>query len=171
MSGVDEESQVLSEDTGSDGERMVPVGEAIRYRKRAQGAEKTAASLEEEIRQLRASNELLSDELREVRMEQELTSRLSAAGACDIEAAVVIAKARMERSDEDDIDEVVSQLRKEKSYLFESERGGSISRRTSGVKGAQGGERRVLEARAKQAAESGSRRDLHEYMRAKRSGI
>lgn len=171
MSGDDGVRREWSEDKVGDGEKMVCVGEAIRYRKRAQAAEAESASLEQEVRELRSSNERLSGELREVRTEQELAGRLSAAGVCDMEAAVLLAKARLAENSGADIDEVVVQLRKEKSYLFDSETGGSMARRTSGVKVTQGGERRVLESRAKQAVESGSRRDLYEYMRAKRLGV
>ena len=40
MSEIDFESQVSSEDEGASSEKLVPVGEAIRYRKRAQRRKK-----------------------------------------------------------------------------------------------------------------------------------
>ena len=49
MSEVDFESQVSSGDEGAGGERLVPVGEAIRYRKRAQSAEQEAVTLQQQL--------------------------------------------------------------------------------------------------------------------------
>ena len=49
MSEVDFESQVSSGDEAAGAERLVPVGEAIRYRKRAQNSESRVAQLEEQF--------------------------------------------------------------------------------------------------------------------------
>jgi len=45
MEGFDLESQVSSDGEGVNSDKLVPVSEAIRYRKRAQIAEKKAAEL------------------------------------------------------------------------------------------------------------------------------
>ena len=100
MSEVDLDSRVLSEDTDSGDEKLVPVGEAIRYRKRAQGAEKEASDLAEEAKQLRELNEELTGELEAMCTDHELMRALSSAGAVDLEAAVLIAKSRMESGEE-----------------------------------------------------------------------
>jgi hypothetical protein len=171
MSEVDLDSHVLSGDAETGDEKMVPVGEAIRYRKRAQSAEKSVASLEEQVQGLRAQNERLSGELGDVRLDHELANKLSAAGVCDVEAAVLIAKARIAGSDEKDVDVVIEQLRNEKGYLFDTKGRGVVSVKTAGVKEERSGGRRVLESRAKKAAVSGSRVDLHEYMRVRRQFV
>ena len=124
MSEVDLDSRVLSEDTDSGDEKLVPVGEAIRYRKRAQGAEKEAADLAEEAKQLRELNEELTGDLEAMRTDHELMRALSSAGAVDLEGAVLIAKSRLENGEEKEIASVVELLRSEKSYLFGGRRSG-----------------------------------------------
>lgn len=171
MSEKDLESQVLSEDKETDGERLVPVAEAIRYRKRAQSAEKQLELLEKELGQSKDTNELLSRELDEAKLEQALVTKLSLAGAMDLEAAVLMAKTRLGGSDQVDVDSVVEQLRKDKHYLFSDLSAGEVASKTSGVKDRSSGGRRMLEGVAKKAAASGSRNDVQEYMRMRRQFV
>ena len=168
MSEVDLDSRVLSEDTDSGDEKLVPVGEAIRYRKRAQGAEKEAADLAEEAKQLRELNEELTGDLEAMRTDHELMRALSSAGAVDLEGAVLIAKSRLENGEEKEIASVVELLRSEKSYLFGGQAQRKAASKTAGVKEKESGGQRVLEGRAKKAAASGSRADVHEYMQIRR---
>jgi predicted nucleic acid-binding Zn-ribbon protein len=170
MSEVDFESQVSSEDEGQVSEKLVPVGEAIRYRKRAQSAEKQIAALEQELKTNREKNEQLAGELGEMKLEQRLLSSLTAAGVSDLEGAVLIAKARMKGSDSD-VDSVVGQLRKEKSYLFEALGTETVASKTAGVKERKPGGQSVFERAAKRAATSGSRADVQEYMRVRRQFV
>ena len=168
MSEVDLDSRVLSEDTDSGDEKLVPVGEAIRYRKRAQGAEKEASDMAKEAKQLRELNEKLTGELEAMRTDHELMRTLSSAGAVDLEAAVLIARSRMADGEEKEIAPVVELLRQEKSYLFGGPPRREVASKTAGVKEKESGGQRVLEGRAKKAAASGSRADVHEYMRSRR---
>jgi len=168
MSEVDLDSRVLSEDTDSGDEKLVPVGEAIRYRKRAQGAEKEAADLAEEAKQLRELNEELTGDLEAMRTDHELMRALSSAGAVDVEGAVLIAKSRMANGEAKEIASVVDLLRQEKPYLFGGPPRREVASKTAGVKEKASGGERVLEGRAKKAAASGSRADVHDYMRSRR---
>jgi hypothetical protein len=170
MSEVDFESQVSSEDEGQGSEKFVPVGEAIRYRRRAQSAEKQIGALEQELKMSRQKNEQLAGDLDEMKLAQKLLSSLTAAGASDLEGAVLIAKGRMKASD-GDIDSVVGQLRKEKGYLFESTQAEAVASKTAGAKERKPGGRGVLEGAAKRAATSGSRADVAEYMRVRRQFV
>ncbi len=170
MNEVDFESQVSSGDERLSEEKLVPVGEAIRYRKRAQSAERQISELEQQLKTSRNENEELTGRLKEVKLEQELVSKLTAAGAADLETAVLIAKARMESSDSN-VDSVIEQLRKEKDYLFEVLETSSIPSRTAGVKERQAGGQRILESAAKKAAASGSRTDVQEYLKVRRQFV
>lgn len=170
MSEVDLESQVSSGDEGTGGERLVPVGEAIRYRKRAQSAEQEAATLQQQLETSLEKNEQLAGELSEVKLERGLIASLVAAGARDLETAVLLAKARMEGAD-GDVDSVIEQLRKEKSYLFEEAGTGAVIAKTAGVKERKPGGQSVLERAAKRAASSGSRADMQEYLRVRRQFV
>ena len=152
--------------------RLVPIGESIRHRKRAQSAERRVEELTGELSESRAEAARLADELKGVQKDQELTKRLAAAGARDLEAAVLIAKSRLDQGDKTDLSSVVEQLKKEKQYLFsETVTGGaSPTLRTSSVKEQRSGAG-MLERAAKRAAGTGSRSDLQEYMRRRRSVV
>ncbi|MCK4958791.1 MAG: hypothetical protein KAT00_05315 [Planctomycetes bacterium] len=170
MSEVDLESQDSSEDEGLGPEKLVPLHEAVRYRRRAQSAEKEAAAAKQQLQESVSSSEVLAGQLDEMKVDRKLSEKLTEAGVCDLEAAVLLAKARLKDCDGGDVESVVEQLRKEKRYLF-GEQGDvavGVGMKTSGVKDSRSGGRRVLEGAATKAAVSGSRNDVHEYMRARR---
>jgi len=170
MSEIDFESQVSSGDEGAGGERLVPVGEAIRYRKRAQSAEQEAATLQQQLEASEEKSKQLARELDEAKHERELIASLTAAGASDLEAAVLLAKARMEGTD-GDVDSVVEQLRKEKTYLFEDVETSGVASKTAGVRERKPSGQSVLDRAAKRAATSGSRADMQEYLRVRRQFV
>jgi hypothetical protein len=152
--------------------KLVPISDSVRYRKRAQGAERRAEELESELAESRAEAERLSRELTDTQREQELIKKLTAASARDLETAVLIANSRMGRDDKLDLNGVVEQLKKEKGYLFGQAAGtsGTASPRTSPAKEQRNGAG-SLERAAKKAAVTGSRSDLQEYMRRRRSVV
>jgi len=170
MEKIDLESQVSSEDEVLGDEKLVPVSEAIRYRKRAQNAEKEAAGLEQQLKLSMEKNEQLAGQLDKLRFEQKVATSLTKAGVKDMEAAVLIIKARMESEDQD-VDSVIDQLRKEKGYLFSDMETSTAASKTAGVKQRTGGGQAVLENSAKRAAVSGSRTDVHDYMRVRRQFV
>jgi hypothetical protein len=152
-----------------DDAKLVPVGESIRYRKRAQGAEKRVEELSGELAEAKAEATRLADELKATQKEQELMRRLASEGARDLEAAMLIAKARLTGTDKADLSSVVEQLKKEKRYLFSEASIGGVNPalRTSPAKEQRSGAG-ALERTAKRAAGTGSRSDLQEYMRKRR---
>jgi len=172
MSQTDTETN-LSEDTDyqndSDNARLVPVTESIRYRRRAQSAEKKAESLAEELAAAKAQATSLSQQLSDLQVEQQLIRKLAAAGAVDLETAVLIAKARIQGQDKADVNGVVEQLRKEKEYLFGGATAAVGARKTASPKERMQNSQTILERAAKKAATSGSRRDLQEYLKLRRN--
>jgi hypothetical protein len=155
--------------------KFVPVGESIRYRRRAQGAEKRVDELAGELADAKAEATRLADELKATQREQELMKRLASEGTRDLEAAMLIAKARLAGKDQADLGGVIEQLKKEKGYLFPRPDSGQVGEKTSGsatVRTSPAKEQRsgagVLERAAKRAAGTGSRSDLQEYMRKRR---
>jgi hypothetical protein len=154
---------------GRDATKLVPVTEAIRHRKRAQSAEKRAETLTEELSEANRKIAQLSQDLNELEVEQTLARKLVAAGVADLEAAVLIAKARMEGQAEADIDGCVEQLRKEKAHLFNAPAEASAFRKTAGVKDRVKQTQAALEQAAKKAARTGSRADLQQYLRLRRN--
>jgi len=168
-----ETQEVLSEDTSgaSDDENMklVPVAESIRYRKRAQSAEKRVEFLNEELAQTKSQVTKMSEQLSDIQAEQKLARKLAAAGSVDIETAVLLAKARMEGQTEADLDGVIEQLKKEKQYLFAAAGGTVTTQKTAGAKERIANNHTVIERAAKKAATTGNRTDLHEYLKLRRN--
>jgi hypothetical protein len=150
-------------------ERLVPISESIRYRRRARGAERKATALEEEVAKAKSQNEQLCEKLGRVELENRLVTKLISAGVSDLETAVSVAKARIEGREDSDVDEVVEQLRREKQYLF-SDSGLHLSpSKTSGVRQKNTSGQGIIERAAQRAAKSGHRGDLLEYLKLRRS--
>jgi hypothetical protein len=161
----------MSEDKvmDSDESRLVPVTESIRYRKRAQVAEKKVEELTERLSQLQKQTMSLNEQLDEIRSEQKLTNKLIAAGTVDVESAVLLAKTRMREQEDLDVDDLIEQLKKDKQHLFKKSPENVTASRTSGAKDRTSDGYAVLAAAARKAANSGSRRDLHDYLKTRRN--
>jgi len=168
-----ETQEVLSEDTteASDNMKLVPVAESIRYRKRAQSAEKKVEALTEQLAQAKTQLTTMSEQLSNIQAEQKLTRKLAAAGTVDMETAVLLAKAKMEGQTEADLDGVIEQLKNEKQYLFGVAGGTVTAKKTAGAKERIKNNQTVLERAAKKAATTGNRTDLQEYLKLRRNFI
>ena len=166
ISGEDETAEQLDE-----GLKLVPVAESIRYRKRAQGAEKKLEVLAEQLSQSQTKVTEMSKQFNEVQIEREMMRKLSAAGVVDLETAVLVAKAKLEENDDDDFDGVIEQLKTEKRYLFGASDVVVTAKKTAGVKERMGNNQTVLERAAKKAATTGNRTDLQEYLKLRRNFV
>jgi hypothetical protein len=175
MSQIDADENILSEDIeGQDGnknQKLVPVTESIRYRKRAQSAEKKIEDLTKELAQMKLQTGEMAKELSSVRMEQKLIRKLAAAGAIDVEAAVLIAKSKIGDGTEVDLDGMIQQLKREKQYLFSGSNAVVTVKRTAGAKDRVHNNQTILERAAKKAATTGNRTDLHEYLKLRRNFV
>ena len=170
-----EVQEILSADRAGHGDndslKLVPLSESIRFRKRAQSAEKKIEDLAEQLAEAKAEVKTTAEQMRQIRVEQKLVHKLAAAGTVDLETALLIAKTRIEGETEADMDSVIKQLRKEKQYLFVAMSGTSAAKKTAGAKERMEGGRTVLERAAKRAATTGSRTDLQEYLKLRRNFI
>ena len=170
-----ETQDILSEDiTGasesdSDSMKLVPVAESIRYRKRAQSAEKKIEVLTEQLAEANVQTAQMSEQLSSIQAEQKLVRKLAAAGTVDLETAVLIAKARMQDQNEADLDGVIEQLKKEKQYLFGGAPGAVTAKKTAGARERMPGNQTIIEKAAKKAATTGTRADLQEYLKLRRN--
>ncbi len=165
VSGLEE----IAEQSDSENLKLVPVTESIRYRKRAQSAEKKAETLNEQLAQANQKVSELSDKLKNLQVEQNLTRKLFSIGAIDLETAILIAKARLQQKPETDIDSCIEQLKKEKQYLFASTGGTIMTTKTASAKDRISQPQTTLERAAKRAARTGSRTDLQEYLKLRRN--
>jgi hypothetical protein len=178
MSQVDEglNPSVAEGESAEGGGRLVSVNEAIKYRKRAQGAERRSEELAVELSEAKGQIDRLTGELGTIRVEQKLLHKLTAAGVTDIEAGLLLARSRVDGDSDEKIDGAIEQLKKEKQYLFRSaaggpQAGGMAVRGTAGAKSAAGRSsgQVVLERAALRAANTGDRKDLQEYLRVRRN--
>lgn len=121
--------------------------------------------------QLAQANERIAQMSREagdLKLDRQLMQKLAAAGVVDLEAALLMAKARLD--EQGNVDQTVEQLRTEKRYLFASSSGEkTVARKTAGPRDRVGSKSTLLEQAAKKAARTGNRADLLEYLRLRRS--
>jgi hypothetical protein len=167
-----ESQEALSETeegTSSEDSKLVPLAESIRYRKRAQNAERQVEALSEQLVESKTQMASMAEELNGIRNEQEILRRLSGCGVVDLEAAILIAKARLEDEPQVDLDSIVEQLKREKQYLFADSHSHSASGKTSGAKDRVRNNQAVLERAASKAATTGNRVDLQEYLKLRRN--
>ncbi|MHC4116000.1 MAG: hypothetical protein ACYSWO_00690 [Planctomycetota bacterium] len=168
-----ETQDVLSEDMAGAGDndsmKLVPVAESIRYRKRAQSAEKKIEVLTEQLAEANAQTAQISEQLSSIEAEQKLMRELAAAGTVDMETAVLIAKARMQDQNEADLSGVIEQLKNEKQYLFGGATGTVTAKKTAGARERMQSNETMVEKAAKKAATTGSRVDLQEYLKLRRN--
>jgi hypothetical protein len=128
-----------------------------------------AETLADQLAQANATIARMSDELDGLQIEQKLTHKLAAVGAIDLEAAVLVAKARISGKTEADIDSCVTQVRKEKAYLFGGSAQVATPRKTAAAKDRLTNSQTALEQAAKKAARTGRRTDLLRYLNLRRS--
>jgi len=176
MSQNDAEEKIMSETeaehSNSDNLKFVPVAESIRYRKRAQAAEKKTEILAEQLAEAKSQSEKMAEKLSDIEVEQKLMRKLAAAGTVDMETVVLIAKARMKDSDQADMDGLIVQLKKEKQYLFADSGNSTVPpKKTAAAKDRMTNNQTILERAAKKAATTGNRTDLQEYLKLRRNFI
>ena len=156
-----------------DGVKMVPVTESIRYRKRAQSAEKQNRQLSEQLKELTGKKEDLRSEVQNLKSEKQLMKKLSEAGAVDMESALLVTKDRIGKTEDADIEGVIEDLKKSKSFLFaNSDQKFSRAGKTAFARDKIDPDNsNILGKSAIRALKTGSRIDLHEYMKMKRNLI
>jgi TolA-binding protein len=159
------------ETTGDDVTRLVPVAESIRYRRRAQSAERKTQDLADQLAQANQRIAQMSDDLAALELDRNLSRKLTSAGAVDLEAAALIAKARLADDADGDMDACIEQLRKEKGYLFTASERSVTLRKTAGAKERISPRQTLLERAARRATKTQRRGDLQEYLRLRRSGL
>jgi hypothetical protein len=176
MSQIDIEGNSLSETKAGqddiDNSKLVPVAESIRYRKRAQSAEKKVESLSEQLAQAKSQINEMAEELGNIQVERRLMRKLAEAGAVDLEAAVLIARERVEGATDADLNGVIERLKKEKQYLFGGNKDTVMTgNKTAGAKNRLESNQSILEGAARKAAATGNRTDLQEYLKMRRSFV
>lgn len=155
------------------GEHRVPVGEAIRYRKRAQDAETRAGALQDRVRELEQTLAQTREALDAVERRGEIDRALVRAEAVDLETARLLTELAVREMDGADVEAAVAELRRRKPFLFRNGvrgRTGSVGAAMSGRTPQAGSDGQRLVEAAEAAARAGDRGALLRYLRARRGG-
>ena len=163
-------------------DRHVPISEAIRHRRRAQQAEVRAKQLEQQVAEMQAqldgrSEQLATAEAQRDEMQHQFDEQrlkgtaqriLLQSGVSDLETAMLLLERRVAMQDETDepaLQQAVEQLLADKPFLL----GGSMGAgRTASPRLKASGPTAKLARAAAQAARTGNRRDIAEYLRLRR---
>ncbi len=150
---------------GIGGEKLVPVSEAIRYRKRAQTAEQQLEQLNTELGDLRTKLTEADQVITALERRQQVDALLMEADTVDLEAARLLTEQAVLMMDEPDVTMAVKDLKRHKPYLFRrrTEAGSSAMAPTIETPGHD-----PAELAAQDAARTGDRRDLLRYLRVRR---
>ncbi|MEM7578054.1 MAG: hypothetical protein AAF328_11350 [Planctomycetota bacterium] len=145
------------------GDRLVPVTESIRYRKRAQQAETQAQALQERIDQMARTLSENEQTIASLERRQRIDAELAKADAVDLDVARLLTEVAVSAMDEPDVAEAIDELRRHKPYLFRSR-----SRAARSMGPTPHDLASPLEDAAERAVASGDRRDLLHYLRLRR---
>ena len=164
-------------------EKVVPVGESIRYRRRAQQAEKKAQQLEQQLQEAQAQIEQrleqlataeaqrdeMADRVTQIEHRRRLEQTLLNCGVNDLEAAVLLLEkdgALSPDADEPTIQAAVEKLLINRPHLC-SHPSGTLPQRTASGKHRPTPQAQLVRT-AERAARSGDRRDIVQYLRLRR---
>ena len=153
-------------------ERLVPVSEAIRYRKRAQAAEELAENLNQQLQEQQEQQQTVQSQLEAQRCEIELSQHLVKAGVMDLEVGLLLARRQVEQMPESgsELKSIVEQMQRERPHLFGgNDKALGFGGPTAGVRTNDGGGTAQLKLLADKAVHSGDRRDVQKYLRLRRS--
>lgn len=156
---------VANEQQASD--RMTPVSEAKKYRKRAQAAEKILEDLQQELTEknqhLQENQQLIND----MEHRQLIDELLVDSQAIDLDATRLLTEIALTEMEEPDIEQAVADLRLRKPLLFR------VAHSVAASLGPKGQtfelqQHRSLEHAATEAHSTGSRTALMRYLRLRR---
>ncbi|WP_432798402.1 hypothetical protein [Poriferisphaera sp. WC338] len=147
-------------------ERLVPVTEAIRYRKRAQVAERTVIEMRNDLEKLEQDLSESQDLVDYLERRQKIDSLLSESDAIDMQAARLLTEMAIEQMEDPDVRLAVDDLRESKPYLFRKRGPGHALAMPVRDQLDQGDE---LYGAAEAAASSGARTDLLRYLKLRRN--
>lgn len=165
-SGVDREDEAGSRegDPGDGGQRLVPVTEAIRYRKRAQAAEQQLQEMRGQVKEMTGRLVEAQRAIDGLERRRQIDAFLADEEAMDLEVARLLTEVAVEMMEEPDIKLAVDDLKRQKPYLFRRRQAEAASMPANVRSGSQ----QTASHMAATAASSGDRRDLLRYLRLRR---
>ncbi len=146
-------------------DKLVPVAEAIRYRKRAQTAEQQLDDAQQRLKALQTQLEQSRQAVDTLERRRQIDALLTASDAIDLDAARLLTEAALVAMDEPDAARAVDELKRRKPYLFHARAAAPAAMAAPLPDAADGPADRAAE----QAAATGNRRDLLRYLRLRRT--
>ncbi len=152
-------------DQAATADKLVPVGEAIRYRKRAQTAEQQLEDLNEKLHALQAKLTEADQTIVGLERRQKVDALLTEADAIDLETVRLLTEQAVSLMDDPEVELAVNDLKRHKPYLFRHRQ--SLGASAMGPSIDHPGHDPAEQA-AEQATKTGNRRDLLRYLRLRR---
>ena len=146
---------------------LVNVAEAIRYRKRAQAAEKELAELRTQLQESQQQSQNVRDRLTQVERRAAIDAQLAEAGAADLQAARLLVNAALGEDDGMEIAAAIQAVRRQRPQLFRAAAAVATSMGPA-VHAVDHGSRDIHRA-ANIARRSGHNADVMHYMNLRRS--
>ena len=148
-------------------DRLIPVTEAIRYRKRAQAAEQQIGLLQSQLSETQTALSQTRQTIAQLERRQKIDALLADADAVDFEVARLLTEAAVEVMDQPDVALAIADLKRGKPYLFRQRSGGMTQAMSARPRDSHS---HSTHEAAQAAATSGDRRDLLHYLRLRRTG-
>ena len=163
---VDEASNEQIRDNAEQHERLVPVSEAKKYRKRAQAAEKILEDFKVELAEKDEALHKQQQTIADLQRQRSIDELLVDSETIDLETTRLLTEMALSEMAEPDVEQAVAQLRKRKPFLFRT-----TARATALSPKAENNQTslaRSMERAAADAHSSGNRTALLRYLRLRR---
>ena len=163
---VDEASNEQIRDNAGQHERLVPVSEAKKYRKRAQAAEKILEDFKVELAEKDEALHKQQQTIADLQRQRSIDELLVDSETIDLETTRLLTEMALSEMAEPDVEQAVAQLRKRKPFLFRT-----TARATALSPKAENNQTslaRSMERAAADAHSSGNRTALLRYLRLRR---
>ncbi len=164
---VDEVPDPELRDDQEQHERLVPVSEAKKYRKRAQAAEKILEDFKVELAEKDEALQKQRQTIADMQRQRLIDELLVDSEAFDLETTRLLTEMALSEMAEPDVEQAVAQLRKRKPFLFRSTARGATALSPK-AENNQTSLARSMEHAAAEAHSSGNRTALLRYLRLRR---
>ncbi len=164
---VDEAPDPQIPDDREQHERLVPVSEAKKYRKRAQAAEKTLEDFKVELAEKNETLRKQRQTITDMQQQRLIDESLVDSEAIDLETTRLLTEMALSEMAEPNVEQAVAQLRQRKPFLFRSTARGATALSPK-AENNQTSLARSMEHAAAEAHSSGNRTALLRYLRLRR---
>ena len=148
-------------------EKMVPVVEAIKYRKRAQLAEKQVQDLSNSVKELNEQLDQVNETVVYLERRQKIDSLLTDANAIDLDTARLLTEASVSLMESEDVELAIEDLKNAKPFLFAQHKAtASFMPLHQDIN-----ELDSADKAAAKAMQTGNKLDLLKYLRLKRKSV